>query len=164
MMADEERRLIEAAQRGEVESFKALVRLYEGRVYNLCYRMLGDADKGTAFFTLAIFENRYAKQNDIWRIREMRIFPLMKTEYVQGWAKSQVFDPPPDRDHAPDHSVLRSDVMKPGAIPEFFAANPATGKPVSLPADATIVGNERWLPALPANRPAAPSGDSARGR
>jgi RNA polymerase sigma-70 factor (ECF subfamily) len=43
-MADEERRLIDAAQRGEVESFNALVRLYEGRVYNLCYRMLGDAD------------------------------------------------------------------------------------------------------------------------
>lgn len=43
-MADEERRLIEMAQRGDVESFNALVRLYEGRVYNLCYRMLGDAD------------------------------------------------------------------------------------------------------------------------
>jgi RNA polymerase sigma factor (sigma-70 family) len=43
-MADEERRLVGAAQRGDVESFNALVRLYEGRVYNLCYRMLGDAD------------------------------------------------------------------------------------------------------------------------
>ena len=43
-MADEERRLVEAAGRGEVESFNTLVRLYEGRVYNLCYRMLGDAD------------------------------------------------------------------------------------------------------------------------
>src|ERR671929_1510591 len=43
-MADEERRLVAAAQRGDVESFNALVRLYEGRVYNLCYRMLGDAE------------------------------------------------------------------------------------------------------------------------
>src|SRR5215510_7009410 len=43
-MADEERRLVEVAQRGDVESFNALVRLYEGRIYNLCYRMLGDAD------------------------------------------------------------------------------------------------------------------------
>lgn len=33
-----------AAQRGDVEQFNALVRLYEGRVYNLCYRMLGDPD------------------------------------------------------------------------------------------------------------------------
>jgi RNA polymerase sigma-70 factor (ECF subfamily) len=43
-MADEERRLVAAAQRGDVEQFNALVRLYEGRVYNLCYRMLGDPD------------------------------------------------------------------------------------------------------------------------
>jgi RNA polymerase sigma factor (sigma-70 family) len=43
-MAEEELRLVDAARRGEVESFNALVRLYEGRVYNLCYRMLGDAD------------------------------------------------------------------------------------------------------------------------
>ncbi len=43
-MADEERRLVETAQRGDVENFNALVRLYEGRVYNLCYRMLGDAE------------------------------------------------------------------------------------------------------------------------
>jgi RNA polymerase sigma-70 factor (ECF subfamily) len=43
-MADEEQRLISAAQRGDVESFNALVRMYEGRVYNLGFRMLGDAD------------------------------------------------------------------------------------------------------------------------
>lgn len=43
-MANEELRLAAAAQRGDVESFNALVRLYEGRVYNLCYRLLGDAD------------------------------------------------------------------------------------------------------------------------
>ena len=43
-MADEERRLVASAQRGDVEQFNALVRLYEGRVYNLCYRMLGDPD------------------------------------------------------------------------------------------------------------------------
>lgn len=43
-MADEERRLIETAQRGDVDSFNALVRLYEGRIYNLCYRMLGDRE------------------------------------------------------------------------------------------------------------------------
>jgi RNA polymerase sigma-70 factor (ECF subfamily) len=43
-MANEELRLIEAGQRGDVEAFNQLVRLYESRVYNLCYRMLGDAD------------------------------------------------------------------------------------------------------------------------
>jgi RNA polymerase sigma-70 factor (ECF subfamily) len=55
-MADEERRLVAAAQRGDVESFNALVRLYEGRVYNLSFRMLGDRDSAAdaaqeAFFS-----------------------------------------------------------------------------------------------------------------
>ncbi|WP_322494913.1 sigma-70 family RNA polymerase sigma factor [Chloroflexus sp.] len=43
-MANEEQRLISAAQAGDLEAFNQIVRLYETRVYNLCYRMLGDAD------------------------------------------------------------------------------------------------------------------------
>ena len=131
----------------------------EARARGLELGMLGEADKGTAFYTLAIFENRYVKQNDIWRIREMRIFPLMKTDYAQGWAKSQVVDPPPAKEHAPDRPVPASDVMTPGAIPVFFAPNPATGKPVSLPAGSKTVGHERLLSVPAAPKPAASSGD-----
>ena len=43
-MSSEEQRFVESAQRGDVEAFNQLVRLYESRVYSLCYRMLGDAD------------------------------------------------------------------------------------------------------------------------
>ncbi|WP_322490346.1 sigma-70 family RNA polymerase sigma factor [Chloroflexus sp.] len=43
-MANEEQRLISAAQAGDLNAFNQIVRLYETRVYNLCYRMLGDAD------------------------------------------------------------------------------------------------------------------------
>ena len=43
-MTEHERALIEASQRGDVESFNLLVRQYEGRVYSLAFRMLGDAD------------------------------------------------------------------------------------------------------------------------
>jgi hypothetical protein len=131
----------------------------EARARGLEFGMLGEADKGTAFYTLAIFENRYVKQNDIWRIREMRIFPLMKTDYTQGWAKSQVIDPPPAKEHAPDRPVPASDVMTPGAIPVFFAPNPVTGKPVSLPSGAKIVGHERLLPAPASRKRGAPSAD-----
>ncbi len=131
----------------------------EARSRGIEFGLLGEADKGTAFYTLAIFENRYVKQNDIWRIREMRIFPLMKTEYAQGWAKSQVVDPPPAKEHAPDRPVLKSDVMAPGAIPVFFQPNPATGKPVTLPAGAKTVGHERLLPAPAPPKAGTPSGD-----
>ena len=144
----------------------------EARSRGIEFGLLGEADKGTAFYTLAIFENRYMKQNDIWRIREMRIFPLMKTEYAQGWAKSQVVDPAPAKEHAPDRPVLKSDVMAPGAIPVFFQPNLATGKPVTLPAGARTVGHERLLsaPAPPkaahaVRRPGgAPQGSRAAAR
>src|SRR5262249_51111728 len=131
----------------------------EARARGLEFGMLGDADNGTAFYTLAIFENRYVKQDGIWRIREMRIFPVMKTDYAQGRAKRQVVDPPPAKEHAPVRPVPASDVMPPGATPVFFAPNPATGKPVSLPSGARTVGHERLLPAAPAHNHAAPSGD-----
>ncbi len=61
-MANEEQRLIEADQRGDVEAFNQLVRLYEGRVYNLCYRMLGDPD-AAADVTQDTFISAYRNLN-----------------------------------------------------------------------------------------------------
>jgi RNA polymerase sigma factor (sigma-70 family) len=75
-MADEERRLIEVAQRGDVESFNELVRLFEGRVYTLCYRMLGDAESAAdaaqdAF--LAAFRNLRSFRGGSFRSWMLRI-------------------------------------------------------------------------------------------
>lgn len=75
-MADEERRLVAAAQRGDVESFNALIRLYEGRVYNLCYRMLGDADSAadaTQDAFLSAFRNLRSFRGGSFRSWMLRI-------------------------------------------------------------------------------------------
>lgn len=40
----EEARDIDAARRGDLAAFNRLVLLYQARVYNLCWRMLGDPD------------------------------------------------------------------------------------------------------------------------
>lgn len=130
----------------------------EARSRGIEWGMLGDADDGTAFYTLAVFVNRYVKQDGIWRIREMRIFPIMKTDYYQGWAKSAVMDPPPAEAHAPDRAVPDADRMTPGAIPVFFSPNPVTGKAVSLPGGAKTVGADRLLPPPAAEREPAFSG------
>lgn len=103
------------------------------RARGLEFGILGEADKGEAFMSLSVFENRYVKQNDIWRIHEMRIFPVWKTDYDLGWVRSRVVDPVPDLEFAPDRAVPSSDVMAVGAIPAFFSPNPGTGKPVSYP-------------------------------
>jgi len=75
-MADEERRLVEVAQRGDVASFNELVRLFEGRVYTLCYRMLGDPDSAAdaaqdAF--LAAFRNLASFRGGSFRSWMLRI-------------------------------------------------------------------------------------------
>jgi len=119
----------------------------EAYARGLEFAMLGEADKGEAFMSLSVFENRYIKQNDIWRIREMRIFPIRKTDYHLGWAKSLVVDPAPAREFAPDRAVPSSDVMAAGAIPVFLIPNPGTGKPVRYPSGARVLATERLLPA-----------------
>ena len=43
-MANDEAQLITDSQRGDVRAFNVLVERYQVRVFNLCYRMLGDAD------------------------------------------------------------------------------------------------------------------------
>lgn len=75
-MADEERRLVEVAQRGDVASFNELVRLFEGRIYTLCYRMLGDPDSAAdaaqdAF--LAAFRNLRSFRGGSFRAWMLRI-------------------------------------------------------------------------------------------
>ncbi len=74
-MVNEEQRLISAAQAGDLDSFNQIVRLYETRVYNLCYRMLGDPDAAAdatqdtfiaAFRSLASFRGGVLKS---WLLR-----------------------------------------------------------------------------------------------
>jgi hypothetical protein len=143
----------------------------EARARGIEFAMLGEADKGEAYLALAVFENWYVKQNDVWRIREMRIFPVQKTDYRLGWARSSVVDAAPAKEFAPDGPTIGSSVgaaealvngasrgdggvftdHRNNAIPVFFASNPATGRPVTYPTGARVVGGER-PPAPPAPR------------
>jgi len=118
----------------------------EAHARGMEFGMLGEADKGEAFMTLSVFENRYVKQNDIWMIREMRIFPIRKTDYHLGWAKSVIIDPAPALDFAPDGPVPSSDIMTTGSIPAFLIPNPVTGENIRYPTNARIVASDRLLP------------------
>ncbi len=130
----------------------------EARTRGIEFGMLGDGDADTAFLTVSVFVNRYLKQDGVWRIREMRVFPLMQTDYYQGWAKSAVAAAPPGPAHAPDRPVPKDDVLTAGAVPELFAPHPVTGKPVRLPSGATTVGAARLLAAPHAAHAHSPAG------
>lgn len=103
---------------------------------------------GEAYWSVSVFENRYLKQNGIWRIREMRIYPKMKADYYQGWGKSSIVDPAPARQFAPDRPSPASNAPQTASvIPVFDFPNPATGKAVGYPAGFRIVGAERLVQA-----------------
>jgi hypothetical protein len=75
----------------------------------------------------------------------MRIFPVRKTDYHLGWARSVITDPAPSGAYAPDRPLPSSDAMIAGAIPFFSIPNPATGKNVGYPSGAHPVGGDRLL-------------------
>ena len=123
----------------------------EARTRGVEFNMLGDFGTGTASLGLDVLESRFVRGTDgIWRIREMRVFPIMATDYYRGWAKSRLVTPPPTGTFAPDKPVPAADAgtLTDGAIPVFFESNPVTGKPVTLPAGAKFAGVDALVPAL----------------
>ena len=129
----------------------------EARVRGLDLGMLGDFTSARAQWSVSVFDNRFVKQDGVWKIREMRVFPLFKTDYYQGWGKSRIVDPAPAKEFAPDRPVPAADAGN-DPVPAFLP-NPVTGKEVSYPSGAKVVAKDRLLPPLPARAPAAPSGN-----
>ena len=103
--------------------------------------ILGDVDHGEmAQWSLATFDNRFIKQGGVWKIREMRLFPVMKTDFYQGWAKSRIVDTAP----ASDKPLPAADSVKGNVIliPAFFDANPVTGKTITAPKGMALSGGD----------------------
>jgi hypothetical protein len=55
--------------------------------------MLGEADKGEAYWEVNVFSNRFVKEGGIWKIREMRVFPVLRSDFHLGWGKSRLVEP-----------------------------------------------------------------------
>ena len=150
-----ERRGPQGLQRGQSNDqpmFDMTVSVSHGgttaRARGITLSELGDMATGVGTVGLTVFDNRFIKGRDgKWRIREMRNFPIMNTDYFQGWGKSRIATPRPTGAFTPDRPVPASDTMTDSAVPVFFQVNPATGKPVKLPPGAKETGAEALLPA-----------------
>ena len=129
----------------------------EARVRGLDLGMVGDFSSGKAQWSVSVFSNRFVKQDGVWKIREMRVFPVLRTDYYQGWGKSRLVEPTPAREFAPNRPIPAADAGD-NVIPAFLP-NPVTGKPVTYPDGVKVVASDRLLPPLPASAPAAPPGD-----
>jgi hypothetical protein len=114
--------------------------------------MLGEADREKGWWQVSAFQNRFVKENGVWKLRELRRFPLMKTDIFQGWGKSRIVDPVPTGGAAPDAAVPAADAAAPGlAMPTFAAANPVTGKPVVAAGRAKLVATTALTAPITAN-------------
>jgi RNA polymerase sigma factor (sigma-70 family) len=125
-MANEEQRLVEAGQRGDVEAFNQLVRLYESRVYNLCYRMLGDSDAAADVAQdtfISAYRNLHRFRGGVFRSWLLRIAtnacydalrarkrrPSVSLDAAQEADDGQGFDIP-DPSESPDDAALRREL------------------------------------------------------
>lgn len=149
-MANEEQRLVEAGQRGDVEAFNQLVRLYEGRVYNLCYRMLGDADAAadvTQDSFISAYRNLQKFRGGVFRSWLLRIAtnacydalrarkrrPTVSIEAGQeGDDDGPAFDIP-DPSESPDDAALRRELA--AAIQRGIAELPEEQRAVVILSD-----------------------------
>jgi hypothetical protein len=107
--------------------------------------LLGDAGKNEAHWEVNVFHNRFVKEDGVWKVREMRLFPILRADYQAGWGKSRL-----------DGARDRHDV------PTFLAPNPATGKAVGAPEGMRIVATSPLSGAIPASRRRVPPSDMTK--
>jgi hypothetical protein len=89
----------------------------------------------------------------------MRIFPLVRSDYHLGWAKSRLVEAVPTGRLAPDHPVPASDRGGQDAIiPAFLIPNPVTGKRVAPPSGKRLVAIAPLTGAAPPAASRAPMG------
>ena len=73
----------------------------EARARGVEFNMLGDVGAGTASLGVDVLESRFVRGTDgIWRMREMRVFPIMATDYYRGLGEK----PPGCSSHRPGRS------------------------------------------------------------
>jgi hypothetical protein len=106
--------------------------------------MLGEADQEKGWWEVATFRNRFVRENGVWKLREMRRFPLMKTDIFAGWGKSRLVDG--------------------RAMPAFLGTHPVTGRPVQPAGDARVVATSALTGAIAPGTPASITLDEAKRR
>ncbi|MES2625371.1 MAG: nuclear transport factor 2 family protein [Pseudomonadota bacterium] len=81
---------------------------------------------------VGIYENKFAKDNGVWKIDSLHFYPTAFTDYDKGWAQStlpmkgQSALFPPDK---PPTEVYRT--LPGNYIPPFSYNHPVTGKPLT---------------------------------
>jgi hypothetical protein len=113
--------------------------------------MLGEADQEQGWWEVTIFRNRFVKEDGVWKIRELRRFPLMKTDIFLGWGQSRLENRGEANTRLADSLPPAEDSVPPGlAMPAFLGSHPVTGEPVTVAGDLQLVATQNLLGEIPA--------------
>ncbi|MGZ3312520.1 MAG: nuclear transport factor 2 family protein [Caulobacteraceae bacterium] len=106
----------------------------EARMRGFELAMVGEADAGEAHWEVNVLAARFVKDGGVWKVREMRLFPLFRSDYHDGWGKSRLPEPKPPAALAPDRPMPAADRGgQDEVIPAFHAPNPVTRLEVQAP-------------------------------
>ncbi|MCP5145984.1 MAG: nuclear transport factor 2 family protein [Gammaproteobacteria bacterium] len=120
--------------------------------------MLGEADQEQGWWEVSVFRNRFVKEDGVWKIRELRRFPLMKTDVFQGWGRNRITESAPTGANAPDAPLPAEDSIVPAlAVPAFIGLHPVTGNVVNIAGGATLVASTNLTGAIPPGKAEAVS-------
>ena len=134
----------------------------EAHVRGMELGLLGDADKGEGYWEVSIYDNRFVKEDDLWKVREMRVFPLFRAEYSKGWGKSRIVEKVQAGPLAPDMPLPAGDSGEQDRIiPAFVEVHPVTGKPVTAPQGLKLVATKPITGAITATPAKKTSSDNA---
>ena len=98
----------------------------------------------------------------MWKVREMRVFPMFRSEYSQGWGKSRLGAA--RRRRAGSSGAGGDAGEQDRLLPAFVSVNPGTGKPVALPSGYKLVATTPLTGKIAAPPAARPADTSARVR
>lgn len=107
---------LQTGQFNDYPSFDTIVTIMPGNreayVRGIALGMIADGT-GKSGWEFQVFRNRLILEDGLWKIRELRLFPLLKADYVAGWGSG---------------GTARLE----RTLPAFTEPHPVTGKPVTI--------------------------------
>ncbi len=123
---------------------------HTARAYGIQLGMLSSSGAGQ--WTESLFDNEYVKEDGVWKIRRLRIYPRLITDYYAGWHKSALRAPGPGKEFPADRASTQHHGIYPEAyfpaIPYAHPTQPTLNSPTNSVPDSRAANAPATLQAL----------------